>query len=194
MANGSPCSRASDSACAFASAWSAGKQATKRLAGHQDLREARRHPRGVHKADVQPLVHQVDQLVARTQFAQHQPQLGVVRRKALQHLRQPAVEHRAGKTNLQTAQHALRHLARLARGQARLVQQGARCGHKRLPRRGELHAPAVAGEELRAHRGFELLDVERERRLGDGQALRGAAEVQLFGQHQEIAQVAEFHE
>jgi len=66
--------------------------------------------------------------------------------------------------------------------------------HKSLPGGGEVHPPAVAGEQLRAHRCLQLLDVERQRRLGDGQALRGATEVQFFGQHQKVAQVAEFHE
>jgi len=89
---------------------------------------------------------------------------------------------------------ALCHIARLARRRAGLRQQGPGSGHKGLARCGQLHTPAVAGEQLRAHRGFELLDVQAERRLGDGQTLGGTAKVQLFGQHEEIAQVTEFHE
>jgi hypothetical protein len=37
------------------------------------------------------------------------------------------------------------------------------------------------------------VDVQAERWLGDGQALGGAPKVQLLGQHQEIAQMTEFH-
>jgi hypothetical protein len=38
-----------------------------------------------------------------------------------------------------------------------------------------------------------LLDVQRQRWLRDGQALRGSAEVQLFGQREQVAQMTELH-
>ena len=113
--------------------------------------------------------------------------------KTLQHLRQTAIQQSAGKADLQLACLPLRHLTGLAHGGPSLRQQGAGGGHKGLPGGCELHAPAVAGEQLRADRGFKLLDVERERRLGNRQPLGRAAKVQLFGQGQEIAQVTEFH-
>jgi hypothetical protein len=148
----------------------------------------------VHKAHIEPVAQQLGQLFGRAQFAQHQAQTRVAGLKTAQDLRQAAIEHGAGKANLQLARLALGHITRLARRRARLRQQSPGCGHKGLARRRELHAPAVAGEQLRPHRGFELLDVQAQRWLRDGQALGRPAKVQLFGQHQEIAQVTEFHE
>ena len=92
-----------------------------------------------------------------------------------------------GKADVQLARLAFGHITRLTRRRTGLRQQGPGRRHKGLARRGELHTPAVAGEQLRPHRGFELLNVQAELGLRDGQALGGAAKVQLFGQHQEIA-------
>ena len=94
---------------------------------------------------------------------------------------------------MQLARLALSHIARLTRRRTGLRQQSPGSGHKGQACRRELHPPAVAGEQLRAHRSFELLDVQAERRLRNRQALGRAAKVQLFGQHEEIAQVTKFH-
>ena len=95
---------------------------------------------------------------------------------------------------MQLARLALGHIARLTRRRTGLRQQSPGGRHQGLARCGQLHTPAVAGEQLRPHRGFKLLDVQAERRLRDGQALGRAAKVQLFGQHEEITQVTKFHE
>ena len=50
----------------------------------------------------------------------------------------------------------------------KLLEQRLRAGQKRQPGGGEGHAAAVAFEQARAHVGFELLDVERQRRLRHG--------------------------
>ena len=164
------------------------------LAGHQNLLETRRHPRRVHKTHIQALAQQVGQLLGRAQLAQHQAQTRVAALKAAEDLRQAAVQHGPGKTDVQLAGLALGHIAGLSCCRAGLRQQGPGSGHKGLARRRELHPPAVAGEQLRPHRGFELLNVQAERRLRNRQALGRTAKVQLFGQHEEIAQVTKFHE
>ena len=76
----------------------------------------------------------------------------------------------------------------------RMAAQRQRLRAKRLPGGGQPHPFAVTLEQAHAQRGFELLDVQRQRWLRDRQPLRRATEVQLFGEHQEIAQVAKLHE
>jgi hypothetical protein len=114
--------------------------------------------------------------------------------KAAEDLRQAAIQHGPGKTNLELTGLALGHIAGFTRSRTGLRQQSPRRRHKRRTCRRELNTPAVAGEQLRSHRSLKLLDVQAQGRLRDGQALGGAAKVQFFGQHQEIAQVTEFHE
>jgi hypothetical protein len=58
---------------------------------------------------------------------------------------------------------------------------------------GELHAARDAREERRADVALEVADLPAQRRLGDVQARRRAAEVQLLGDGDEVAQVAELH-
>ena len=76
----------------------------------------------------------------------------------------------------------------------RLGQQGTGLGHQRLARCGELHRFAVAHKQPRPSRSLQLLDGHTQRRLRHVQALRGAAKVQLFGQHQKISKVTQLHE
>ena len=62
------------------------------------------------------------------------------------------------------------------------------------PAGGELDAAAGALEQPAAQLGLERADLLAERRLGDVQARRGAPEVQLLGDGDEIAKLAEFHD
>ena len=121
-------------------------------------------------------------------------QTGVALLKLPQHLRQPAVQHGADKAHVQMADQALVDVARMARGFLRLVQQRPCLGHEGQTGSGQAHLAAAADEQFGADRGFELLDVQAQRRLRDRQAPRRAAEVQLFGQGEKVAQVAEFHD
>ena len=57
---------------------------------------------------------------------------------------------------------------------------------------GERHAPAVALEELNAEPLLQLADRPRERRLRDPEPRRGASEVQLLGDGDEVPQLAGF--
>lgn len=58
---------------------------------------------------------------------------------------------------------------------------------------GEFDAAVGALEQARTDFLLQRLDLLAQRRLGDPQALGGAAEVQLLGDGDEIAQVPEFH-
>lgn len=171
--------------------WHAGDEG---LAGHQQLRQPFGRMRDVGEAGVQPRVLQFDQLLAGAEFAQAQLQARVFGLKAPQHLGQAAVQHGAGKADRQAPDLPT---GRVARGRQRLrglVDGGLRGRHQRLPRRRQLHAPAVAQEQRSAHLGLQLLDRHRQRRLAQAQALGRAAEVPLVGHGQKVAQMAQFHE
>ncbi len=62
------------------------------------------------------------------------------------------------------------------------------------PGRGQLDLALVAQQQRRADLLLELADLLAQRRLGHVQALRGTAEVQLLGDGDEVAQVAELHD
>jgi len=113
--------------------------------------------------------------------------------KTRQDGRQAAEQHGPGKADGQAAGHALANIFGQAGRLRGLRQQGSGGRHKGQPGSGQLHRLAVAREQARAHRGFQLLQVQRQRRLRDGQPARGPAKVQFFGQHQKVAKVAEFH-
>ena len=53
--------------------------------------------------------------------------------------------------------------------------------------------PAVAHEQRRPDARLERLDLLRERRRGDVQSFRRAAEVQLLGDRDEVAQQPQLH-
>ncbi len=62
-----------------------------------------------------------------------------------------------------------------------------------MARVGERHRAPRAHEQLHPQLGLQRADLLAQRRLGDVQAKRGAREVQLLGDGDEIAQVAQFH-
>ena len=113
--------------------------------------------------------------------------------KTAQNLRQTTIQHGSGKPNAQLARLTFGHIPSLSGGGPRLFNQGPRCRHKGQTRSGQLHAPAVAVEQLRPDRSLELLNVQAQGRLGNGQPLRRAAKMKLFREHQEISEVSEFH-
>ena len=63
-----------------------------------------------------------------------------------------------------------------------------------LSGRGEAHRPAIALEDLRAERGFDLLDGPAERGLGDAQALGSTGIAQFLGDGLKVAEMSEFHD
>jgi hypothetical protein len=64
---------------------------------------------------------------------------------------------------------------------------------KCMPGLGQRQMPLGAMEQRHAQFLLERTNLHRQRRLRDMQFLRGPAEVQFLGNHDEIAQVAQFH-
>ena len=58
---------------------------------------------------------------------------------------------------------------------------------------GQLDGAARPVQERPAQLAFQVLDLLRERRLGDAEAFRGAPEVPLLGDGDEVAEVAQLH-
>ncbi|AIJ25508.1 hypothetical protein AMETH_5416 [Amycolatopsis methanolica 239] len=70
-------------------------------------------------------------------------------------------------------------------------QQVTRFGEQDLAGLGQFDATAVAFEQPRAEVGFEPADALAQWRLGDAEPVRGASEVEFFGDHDEVAQRAQ---
>ena len=74
------------------------------------------------------------------------------------------------------------------------VGQGTTClFQEQRARLGEFYLAVVAVQQHRAQFFFQRLDRQAERRLADMQAARGAAEAELFGHRDKIAELAEIH-
>ena len=70
-------------------------------------------------------------------------------------------------------------------------EQRPRLLEQLLAGRSQRDAPGRAGEQVRAELLLELADLPAEHRLRDVEALRRAPEVQLFGDRDEVAQLAQ---
>src|SRR3954453_18643874 len=73
------------------------------------------------------------------------------------------------------------------------AQHAARLLEQCSARRGQRDAAVRAVEEPDAELVLELADLLADGRLGDVEPLPGAAEVQLFGDGDEVPEMAEFH-
>jgi hypothetical protein len=74
-----------------------------------------------------------------------------------------------------------------------LAQRGRHVAAQDLAGLGHAHLLAAAVEQGRTQLVLQLLDLVRQRRLRDVQALRRAGEVQRLGDGVEVAEVAQFH-
>jgi hypothetical protein len=74
-----------------------------------------------------------------------------------------------------------------------LLQQYPGAGQQCRPGRGQDDRTAVAVEQQHPEITLQGLDLLGQRRTGDTQALGGAAEVQLVGDRDEVARLAELH-
>jgi hypothetical protein len=80
------------------------------------------------------------------------------------------------------------------RGRAlRVGKDASGLAQEQLPGLGQLDGAARPDQERPAQLAFQVLDLLRERRLGDAEALRGAPEVPLLGDGDEVTEVAQLH-
>src|SRR5256885_9756024 len=88
---------------------------------------------------------------------------------------------------------ALLAFAGAQRGLLGARKNGARVFQQGLASRREPHAARQACEQGCAHLFLQLLELGRQRRLGNEKLASGAADVALLGHGDEIAQMAQFH-
>ena len=72
-------------------------------------------------------------------------------------------------------------------------QNPARLPKEPISRRCELDVPPDAAQEVHFQLGFEIANLLAQGRLGGVQAVRRAAEMELFGDRHEVAQVPQLH-
>ena len=153
-----------------------------------------RHAARVDEADVEPVVQQLGHLLAGVEFGQRDAHRRMRRLEARQRLRQAAVEHGADEADAQPPGRALRDVAAPPARASSASRSSARAeawsawpaGVRRtaLLLRSNSRAPTDSSSWRIGH---------AQRRLRDRQPPCGAAEVQLLGQHDEVAQVAKLH-
>ena len=113
--------------------------------------------------------------------------------KGREQQRQVDRAHRVQRADRQPAAlHAGQRLQLGLRG-VELGEDVARPGDEQLAGAGERDLARRALDEREPDLGLQALDLLRERRLGDVLARRGAREVALVGEGDEIAQLAQFH-
>ena len=149
--------------------------------------------RRAHEADVEPPVLEPAQLLGRAQLAQAQRDLRRLGANGPQQLGDERVHRRAHEADGEPADLAALDAPRLAR---RVLDRGenvARALQERRPGGGQLDLALVAQQQRRAHLLLEPADLLAQRGLGHVQPFRRAAEVQLFRDGHEVAQMAELH-
>ena len=98
-----------------------------------------------------------------------------------------------GEADADDAGFALRGTARAAQRVVGQSQDRARIRQQALACLGQCHAMGQPVEQSRTDFRLELPDLLAERRLADPEPDRGAREMQLLGDSQEIAEVAQLH-
>ena len=145
------------------------------------------------EADVEPAVVELAQLLGRPHLVQPQRDVRRLHAKRAQQLGHERVHGRADEADGEAPDLAALHAPRLARGVLDRGEDLARADEERRPGGGQLDLALVAQQQRRADLLLELADLLAQRRLGHVQALRRAAEVQLLGDGDEVAQVSELH-
>ena len=97
-----------------------------------------------------------------------------------------------GVASVRTAGLAAADASRDVQRVLRVLQHGARGLVKHPTGRGELDAPRGPVKEGVADAAFQALNLLGQRRLRDVQPCGGATEMELLGQHDEIAEVGQF--
>ena len=164
-----------------------------RLLEHGLDRHARARARGAQEADVEPPVLELAQLLGRAQLVQAQRDVRRLVAKGPQQLGHERVHRRADEADRQPADLAALDAPGLAGRVLDRVEDVARALEEVRAGRGQLDLALVAQQQRRADLLLELADLLAQRRLGHVQPLRRAAEVQLFRDDDEVAQMAELH-
>ena len=177
----------------------AGQRMLARQAGHKGLLHQQlavqafgQHHR-MHQAHVQLGLLQAQQLLGAVELAHVDAHLGMRALEMGQCLGHPPVQRRADKAQPQMAAHALAHIPRLLHRLPGQRQQLACTRQQVGAGGGEPHALAAALKQRRANFFLQLADGDRQRRLGDGQALGRTAEVQLLSQGRKVVQQSQLH-
>ena len=98
-----------------------------------------------------------------------------------------------GHADTQAAAQLLRGAPNAAKAVIDLRERDLDLAEQSLACFGDDDALADAVKQPMADLGLELLDLVRQRRLGDVNGLRRAGEIEMFGECREITQMTQFH-
>jgi hypothetical protein len=108
-------------------------------------------------------------------------------------LRHFTVEERARYSDFENSAHAARHGLRNALGPVDAVHDLLDLCQEGGAGVRERDVLAAAVEQPHANVFFESLNRPAQGRLGDGEPIRGSAEVQLFREYDEVTQIVQLH-
>jgi hypothetical protein len=146
------------------------------------------------EADMDAPVQQRRLLLERQHFVQQHLHARMLGMKPAQGRRQQQVHGRADIADADPADLAAPDPTRPGDGLLQLGDQGRRLGLEKLAGLGQAQRPAAAFQQLQAQLVLQLADLLAQRRLGDMQAQGGAAEIQLLGHRQEVAEMTQLHQ
>ena len=132
-------------------------------------------------------------LITRRALVQLDVDRRVRRAEPLHHARHERQQRRAGEAHPQRPRLALVDALGVVGGPIEVGEDRPRVAQERVAGRSRLHAPARAREELHPELVLQQPDLVAQRRLRHVQPLRGPAEVQLLGDGDEVAELAELH-
>lgn len=133
------------------------------------------------------------QLLARRHFTQREFHVGVFLRETAQRGRQNTRQHRRDVSHGQSFLRAFAECLHLLHRVAAAAEQIARVGEESFSGGSELEAGLFAVEQFDAEFLFEIAQLPAHRGLGNAQTRRRTADVQLFRDRHEVAQVPKFH-
>lgn len=129
----------------------------------------------------------------RVQFLEDHPDVRPGPPEPAEHARQRVEQRGPDEPDPQPPGLPARGAARVDRREAHLGERAARPGEEGIARGGGENAARGAVEQPLADLAFECGDLGRERRLGDAERRRGAAEMLVLGERQSVAKMTGFH-
>ena len=150
---------------------------------------------GADEGDVQALLAQAGQKLARAGLLQHEGDVGPVRAELADGARHQRMERRrGGEAHGDAAGLAARRAAGPCRGAIDRGQHRLGIGQEGAAGVGQRDAARMADEQRRLDLLLQRLDLLRQRRLLHVQLLGRARDVALVGHGDEVAEMAQFHE